>query len=62
MWFLWTYAQSAQLIFYFNDVLNGVANRSDDTIKYVHHTVGGHLVAVNDPRTVHGHNLNKSNV
>lgn len=52
-----TYIESGEVIVNLNDILNGVAHGSDDTVDDVHHSVGGNLVAMDDPGTVHRHDL-----
>lgn len=52
-----TYAEGGELVVYVQHVLNGVAHAADDPINYVHHAVRGHLVTVDDPGAVYGHDL-----
>lgn len=54
-----TYSKSGEIFVVFQIVLDGVAHRADDSINDVHHTVFGHLVSVDDPGTVHRHNLDR---
>lgn len=52
-----TYTEGRQLILFIQDVFNGFAHTADDPINHVHNAVRGHLVSVDDPGTVHGHDL-----
>lgn len=52
-----TYAEGRELIPFIQDVFNGFAHAADDPINHVHNAVRGHLVSVDDPGTVHGHDL-----
>lgn len=60
--FLKTYAQSTQVIVHFDHILNSVANSCDDAVNDVDHSIGGHLVTVNDSGTVHCDNLNENHM
>lgn len=60
--FLKTYAQSTQVFVHFDHILNSVANSCDDAVNDVDHSIGGHLVTVNDPGTVHCDNLNENHM
>lgn len=52
-----TYTEGRKLILLIQDILNGFAHATDDPINHVHNAVRGHLVSVDDPCTVHGHDL-----
>lgn len=52
-----TYTEGREFILFIQDVFNGFAYAADDPINHVHNPVCGHLVAVDDPGTVHGHDL-----
>lgn len=52
-----TYVERRELVVDIQDVLDGVAHGADDPVDDVHHTVCGHLVAVDDPGAVHCHDL-----
>lgn len=52
-----TYAKSCQVVVDFNDVLDCVSDSADNAVDNVNDSVGGHLVAVNNPSAVHGHHL-----
>lgn len=54
-----TYIQRRQIILNVKHILNGVAHSSDNTINDMHHSIGGHLVPMNDPGTVDCNHLNK---
>lgn len=57
-----TYIESGEIIIDIQDLHDGVAHSADDPINDVHHTVCGHLVTVDDPGTVHCHNLNREEI
>lgn len=59
---LCTYAERGDVIVYIQDIFDGVAHAADDPINYVHHTISGHLVTVDDPGTVHGHDLHSEDI
>lgn len=52
-----THTQSCQVIFNLDDILNCVSNSADDTVNDMHNSIGGNLVAVDNPGTVHSHHL-----
>lgn len=54
-----TYIQRRQIFLNIQHILNGVAHSSDNTIYNMHHSVGGHLVTMNDPSTVDSNHLYK---
>lgn len=54
-----TYTEGGELISDIQDVPDCVANSTDDSINHMYHTVCGHLVAEDDPSTVHCHNLQR---
>lgn len=55
--FLSTYSERWKIILYFNEILNGISNRSQDTVNDMNNTIGSNLVAMDDPGTVNGNNL-----
>lgn len=54
-----TYIKGGELIIDIQNLLDGVAHSTDDPINDVHHTVGGHLITVDDPGAIHRHNLHR---
>lgn len=54
-----TYTEGRELILFIQDVFNGFAHAADDPINHVHNAIRGHLVSVDDPGTVHGHDLSQ---
>lgn len=57
-----TYAEGGELVVYIQHVPDGAAHGADDPINYVHHAVRGHLVTVDDPGTVDGHDLRSEDI
>ncbi|TNN63512.1 hypothetical protein EYF80_026254 [Liparis tanakae] len=55
--FYMTYSEGAELIGDIQDFLHVVANTADDPIDDMDHAVCGHLIAVDDPGTVHEFSL-----
>lgn len=51
------YIEGGEVISVVQDFLDGISCHSDDSVNNVHHTVGGHLVSMDDPGTVDCHNL-----
>lgn len=54
-----TYIEGRELIIDIQGVLNGVDHRADDAVNDMHHSVRGHLVTMDDPGTIHCHNLHR---
>lgn len=57
-----TYAEGGELVVYIQHIHDGAAHGADDPINYVHHAVRGHLVTVDDPGTVYGHDLRSEDI
>lgn len=57
-----TYIEGGELICDIQVLLDGVAHSGDDPINDVHHTVCGHLVTIDDPGTVHCHDLQSEEI
>lgn len=51
------YIEGGEVIGVVQDFFDGVSCHSDDSVDNVHHTVGGHLISMDDPGTVDCHNL-----
>lgn len=51
------YIEGGEIIGIVQDFLDRVSCHSDDSVDNVHHTIGGHLVSMDNPGTVHRHNL-----
>ncbi len=52
-----TYTQSYQVIINLNNILDCVSDSVDDTVNDVNNSIGGNLVAIDDPSAVHSHHL-----
>lgn len=52
-----THTQSCQVIVNLDDILDGVSNSADDTVNNMHNTIGGNLVTMDNPGTIHSHHL-----
>lgn len=52
-----THTKRGEVICDVQDIFNGVTHSADYPIDDMHHTICGHLVTVDDPGTVHCHNL-----
>ncbi len=52
-----TYVQWSQIIVGFDHILYRLAYDADDPVNDMHNSISRHLVAVNDPGTVHSDNL-----
>lgn len=57
--FIFTYSEGGELICDIQDFLDVVAHAADDPINDMHHTICGHLITIDDPGTVHCHNLHR---
>lgn len=53
------YTEGGEIIVDIQDFLDGVAHGADDPINDMHHAVCGHLVTMDDPGTVHCHDLHR---
>lgn len=51
------YTEGVEVLVHIQDFFDGVAHGGDDAIDDMHHAVGGHLVTVDNPGTVHRHYL-----
>lgn len=51
------YVEGGEVVIILQDIPDGAADGADHAVHHVHHPVGGHLVTVQDPGTVHSHNL-----
>ena len=56
---VYTYAQSCQVVIDLDEILHGVSNGADHAVNDVHNSVGGNLITVDDPGTIHSHHLHK---
>lgn len=54
-----TYIEGGEIISDIKDFLDGAGHSVQDPINDMHHTVCGHLVTMDDPGTVHCHNLHR---
>ncbi len=57
-----TYVEGGELIGDIQVLLDGVAHSRDDPINDMHHTICGHLVTIDDPGTVHCHDLHSEEI
>lgn len=55
--YVFTHAQSRQVIVNLNDILDCVSNGTDNTVNDMHNSIGGNLVAIDNPSAVHSHHL-----
>lgn len=55
----YTYTEWGEVLIDIQDFFDGAANSTDDPINDMHHTVCGHLVTMDDPGTVHSHDLHR---
>lgn len=54
---IFPYRERGEFIHGVQDFPDGVCCNSDDSVHNVHHTVGGHLVSMDNPGTVDCHDL-----
>lgn len=52
-----THTESCQVVVDLDDILDWVSSSTDNTVNDVNDSIGGHLVAVDNPGAVHSHNL-----
>lgn len=51
------YSKGGEFISIIQHIINGIFNTCDDPVDHVYHSIGWHLVPMNDPGTVHRHHL-----
>lgn len=52
-----THTESCQVVVDLDDILDRASNSTDNTVNDMNNSVGGHLVAVDNPGAVHSHHL-----
>ncbi len=52
-----THTQSCQVIVNLDDILDCVSKSADNTVNDMNNSIGGNLVAIDNPAAVHSHHL-----